>query len=112
GAINYVDGAGNYLYLSGASDAYQKGAGPDYSLENISGMAGTIGASFDVGGGSSVNIAYGMAKLDMDDYVDDIGGNPTEQLQNAFVNYMWTPVKSVTMGVEYGFFDKELKSGD
>ena len=28
------------------------------------------------------------------------------------LNYMWTPVKNVMMGVEYGYFDQETYGGD
>jgi hypothetical protein len=104
GAINYTDGASGYLYLSGGSDAYLDGT----SLENISGFGGTLGTSINMGGGSSVNIAYGMTTLD----VDDVGPSVTETNQTVFVNYMWTPVKNTMMGVEYGYFDNEQQNGD
>ena len=93
GAINYTDGANGYLYRSGGADAYVDASG---SLESLSGMGGTIGTSLGLGGGRSVNIGYGLSKLD----VDDLGAAALETRENAFVNYMWTPVKDVMMGVE------------
>lgn len=103
GAINYVDGATNYLYLSGGSDAYLQGS----SLENNSGMGGTLGTSIKLSGGSSINVAYGMTTLDD----EGLATGDTETNQNLFVNYMWTPVKNVMMGVEYGLFDTEKVGG-
>lgn len=111
GAINYTNGASGYLYLSGGSDAYLDGN----SLENISGVGGTLGASFKLGNGRSFNVAYGMTKLDVDDLVSDTvatGSGTTETNQTVFVNYMWTPVKNTMMGVEYGYFDNEKQNGD
>lgn len=32
--------------------------------------------------------------------------------QTAFINYMWTPVQNVMMGVEYGYYDTEDVSGN
>jgi hypothetical protein len=103
GALNYVDGATNYLYLSGGSDAVVQGT----SLENNSGMGGTLGTSIKLGGGSSINVAYGMTTLDD----ENLAASDTEANQNLFVNYMWTPVQNVMMGVEYGYFENEKQSG-
>lgn len=104
GAINYVDGATQYLYLSGGTDTYLDGT----SLENNSGMGGTLGASFKLGGGNSVNVAYGITTLDD----DGLGATDTETNQNLFVNYMWAPVQNVMMGVEYGYFENEKQNGN
>ncbi|MCK0162363.1 DcaP family trimeric outer membrane transporter [Marinobacter sp. S6332] len=103
GALNYVDGATSYLYLSGGSDAVVQGT----SLENNSGMGGTLGTSIKLGGGSSINVAYGMTTLDD----ENLAAGATEANQNLFVNYMWTPVKNVMMGVEYGYHENEKQSG-
>ncbi len=105
GAVNYVDGATSYLYLSGSpGDGYLDGT----SLENTSGMGGTLGASFKMGGGSSVNVAYGLTKPDD----DGLAAGDTQTNQNLFVNYMWTPVKNTMMGVEYGYHDNEQQNGN
>lgn len=104
GALNYTDGASGYLYLSGGSDAYRDGT----SLEAISGMGGTLGTSINLGDGRSINVAYGITKLD----VDDVGAGATEQNQNVFVNYMWTPVRNTMMGIEYAYLENEKQNGD
>jgi hypothetical protein len=105
GAINYTDGANTYLYRSGGADAYIDGNG---DLENLSGMGGTIGASISLGGGRTINATYGMTKLD----VDDLAPTTNETNENAFVNYQWTPVKNVMMGVEYGYYSSETQGGE
>lgn len=123
GAFNYTDGANQYLYRSGnnfaGDDAYVTSNG---NLETISGYGGTIGASLDTGNNSSVNILYGMTKLDLTDAVaagayDALGttattGNPHEKNQMAAVNYQWTPVKHTMMGVQYAYHKTDLVNGD
>tara|TARA_R100001440_G_scaffold53394_4_gene73097 strand:- start:28066 stop:28923 length:858 start_codon:yes stop_codon:yes gene_type:complete len=122
GALNYSDGANYYLYRSGenfgAADAYLDGSG---SLETISGYGGTIGMGFDVGTGS-VNVGYGIVTNDWDDAEDDLGlglpgdddavGNQHETNSNVMLNYQFSPVKNVMMGVEYGYFMVDEVDGD
>ena len=52
--------------------------------------------------------------LDLDDAI--AAGATTnadaESNQNAFLNYMWSPVSNVMFGVEYGYFDQETVAGD
>lgn len=113
GAINYTDGANGYLWRSGSNyygpSAYLDGD----SVETIAGYGGSIGVTMELGGGRSINLGYGMTTLDLDDAVDN--GTPDSQAetnQNVLVNYMWTPVQNVMMGVEYGYFDQETVAGD
>lgn len=114
GSVTYTDGANGYLWRSGSNyygpSAYVEGN----SLETIAGYGGNIGVSMAMGGGRSINVAYGMTTLDLDDAI--AAGATTnadpETNQNMFVNYMWTPVKSVMMGVEYAYFDQETVAGD
>ncbi len=105
GVVNYSDGANGYLYRSGGADAYVDGNG---DLESLSGIGGALGASFNLGGGRSINVMHGMTQLD----VDDLGAGATETNQATFVNYMWTPVKNVMMGVEYARWATENQGGD
>lgn len=104
GAINYTDGANGYLYRSGGADAYVDANG---DLKNLSGVGGTVGTSISLGGGRTINATYGMDKLD----VNDLAATTIETRQNAFVNYQWTPVENVMMGVEYGYYKQETQGG-
>jgi hypothetical protein len=107
GNLQYTDGANSYLYLSGGDDAYIDDNG---SLETVSGMGGTIGTSVSLGSGRSVNVVYGMTKIDVDDscYAD----STNETRANLLANYMFTPVENVTMGVELQHWMTETKGGD
>ncbi|PFG11180.1 DcaP family trimeric outer membrane transporter [Marinobacter sp. LV10MA510-1] len=113
GAVNYTDGASGYLWRSGSNyygdSAYLDGN----NVETIKGYGGSVGVSMDLGGGRSVNLGYGMTTLDLDDAVKVNTGMTTtaETNQNVLINYMWTPVKNVMMGVEYGYLDQESQGG-
>ncbi|MCH8499424.1 MAG: hypothetical protein LAT63_13180 [Marinobacter sp.] len=109
GAINFSDGANAYLYRSGenfgAEDAYLRGN----SLRTISGYGGTIGASFDLGDGRSMNIGYGLVTIDWDNAESDGAAvtNKSETNQNVMANYLWSPVRNVMLGIEYGYLHRE-----
>jgi hypothetical protein len=114
GTLNYTDGATGYLWRSGSNyygpSAYMDGN----SIETIAAYGGNVGVSMALGGGRSINVAYGMTKMDLDDAIanSSLTNGAPETNQNMFVNYMWTPVKNVMMGVEYGYFDQETVAGD
>lgn len=114
GAANFTDGANGYLWRSG-SNYYGPSAYVDgNSLETIEGYGFSIGTSVALGGGRSINVGYGTTMLDLDDAI--AAGATTnadpESNQNAFLNYMWSPVSNVMFGVEYGYFDQETVAGD
>lgn len=116
GTVSYTDGANGYLYRSGenfgAEDAYLMGD----SLETIAGYGGSVGMGFNMGGGRSINVGYGIATVDWDDAEDDLGAaavaGKSETNQNIMANYIWSPIKNVMMGVEYAYFKRENVSGD
>lgn len=116
GTVNYSDGANLYLYRSGENfggeDAYLDGN----DLNTIAGYAATVGTSVDIGDGRSVNLSYGFATMDWDDAEADLGTaaveDKSETNQKAMINYIWTPVSNVMMGVEYAYYHRENVSGD
>ncbi|WP_020407850.1 DcaP family trimeric outer membrane transporter [Hahella ganghwensis] len=109
GAFNYSDGANAYLYRSGNDfggiDAYVFNG----SLETVTGYGGTLGVSTSIGSGS-LNIAYGMATMDLDDYDNDVGVavGTHETNTNMFINYQWKPMDNVMMGVELARFETDF----
>jgi hypothetical protein len=114
GSVSYTDGATGYLWRSGSNyygpSAYLDGN----SVETIEAYGGNIGVSMALGGGRSINVAYGMTTQDLDDAVanSSLTNAAPETNQNVLLNYMWTPVQNVMMGVEYGYFDQETVAGD
>jgi hypothetical protein len=126
GVVNYVNGGDIYLYRSGDNYAVEYGyVDNSGSIELISGYSASVGASFDLGGGRSINTGVGMVEVDWDDARNDLGGTTildpeTEATINdkqetntmAMINYQWSPVKAVTMGVEYSYFMVDEVDGD
>ncbi|WP_297790848.1 DcaP family trimeric outer membrane transporter [uncultured Marinobacter sp.] len=116
GSLSYTDGANSYLYRSGdnfgAASAYVDPATGD--VETISGYGGTLGAGFNLGGGRSVNVGYGLVEVDWDDAEADgvLVADQSETNSAIMANYQWTPVQNVMMGVEYQLLDRENVSGD
>ena len=115
GTLTYSDGANSYLYRSGdnfgAASAYVDGSG---DVEAVSGYGGSVGAGFNLGGGRSINIGYGIVEVDWDDAEDDgIAdiGDQSESNSAVMANYQWTPVKNVMMGVEYQFLQRDNVDG-
>ena len=58
-----------------------------------------------------------FAALHWDDALRDLPGsaeigNKQETNTMAMINYQWSPVKAVTMGVEYSYFMVEEVDGD
>ncbi|MEE2764021.1 DcaP family trimeric outer membrane transporter [Marinobacter sp.] len=118
GVINYTNGSNTYLYRSGenyaAEDGYVDPATGD--LELISGYGGTVGMTYDIGGGRSVNVGVGMTNVDWDDALRDLGpgtiNDKHEKNTSALINYQWSPVKHATMGIEYGYYMVDEVDGD
>lgn len=114
GAINYADGANAYVYRAGTNfagaDAYVDTNG---DLETIEAVGGALGASFGLGGGRSVNVGYGTSMSDLDDAVASgaVAATATEQNTSMYVNYMWSPVDSVNMGVQFENLETESQGG-
>ncbi|WP_166263208.1 DcaP family trimeric outer membrane transporter [Marinobacter caseinilyticus] len=115
GSANYSDGANAYLYRSGnnfaAIDAYVDANG---DVETVSGIGASVGASFDLGGGRSVNAVYGMTDVDLEDAFNAGVAAATDNETNTMmaVNYQWTPVKNVMMGVQYAYHQVDDVNGD
>ncbi|RBP76355.1 DcaP family trimeric outer membrane transporter [Marinobacter nauticus] len=114
GAINYTDGANAYVYRAGGNfgqiDAYNDGG----DIETVESYGGALSASMGLGEGRSVNLGYGMATVDLDDAVDAgaLAANTTDTNTMAFINYQWSPIGKVKMGVEYAYLETETQGGD
>ncbi|RBP74119.1 DcaP family trimeric outer membrane transporter [Marinobacter nauticus] len=113
GNLNYTDGANGYLWRSGTNyygeDAYLNGD----SVETIAGYGANLGATFKVGPGA-LSVVYGLTSMDWDDAKED-GLNVADKHErntNAFITYKWSPLKSVTLGAEYGRYEVKKVNGD
>lgn len=117
GALVHGDGIGNYIYgnpalASGVGGGYLDGEGQAQTIE-ASGAA--LGVSLKAGPGT-INLAYGLATADLDDAIADGAVSPLaptdDRWENLFINYMWSPLRDVTYGVEAGFHQRDTARGE
>lgn len=111
GSIVHGDGIGAYQYLAPVgSPAYVDSNG---NLETIKGTGGTAGVSVAAGPGN-VSLGYGISTVDLDDAVADgaMAATANEKFEGVFLNYIWSPIRNVTYGVEAGYHSRKQVDGD
>ncbi len=109
GALTWGDGIGEYMQNNPSAPAYLKGD----SVETIEAWGANIGMSLAVGPGA-INLGYGIAKADLDDARDaGIAGveGANEQFEAVHLNYIWSPVKRVSYGIEAAYHTREVVDG-
>lgn len=109
GSMSYGEGIGGYLQESPGTAAYVDGD----SVETVESFGGTLGLSAVMGMGT-MNVAYGIAEVDIDDAVaaGALAATNSEQFQSLFVNYIWSPATDVTYGVEAGYHTRDAQNGE
>lgn len=110
GALTFGDGMGGYQYLNPAAPAYVDAAG---DLETIESIGGTLGLSVKAGVGA-LNLGYGVSTADIDDAVaaGAVTAAANEKFESIYLNYMWSPIKNVSYGIEAGLHSRETQSGE
>ncbi|WP_444678185.1 DcaP family trimeric outer membrane transporter [Halomonas sp. E19] len=108
GLVNLSEGANSYLYLSGGlfngADAYIDSNG---NLQTLSGKGASVGLSYQISPHLAMNATSGFTDVDPGD--EAVGGNADRVNRNAFLNLMWTPTDRLMYGVEYGYYETELR---
>ncbi|EZQ02381.1 DcaP family trimeric outer membrane transporter [Acinetobacter sp. Ver3] len=105
--VSYVKGNSNYLY--GSNSAYVVDA--NNNIEQNEFIATQVGATYKFSPQLRSTLAYGAH------YADDSTGyaktNPSanETVQQAWINFIYTPVKPVDLGVEYINGKREIFAG-
>lgn len=109
GSVTHGDGIGGYLYLSPAQAGFVDSSG---DLETIEATGGGVSVSVAAGSGS-FNLGYGLVKADLDDAFSEggVAGTADESYASTFVNYIWSPLKGVTYGLEVGHHTAEQING-
>ena len=112
GDVSYVEGNSNYLY--GSNTAYVVDANGD--IEQNKFTAVQIGATYKFNEKLRSTLAYGALFADEDtDYAKafkDVGNNSAnKEVQQAWLNVSYTPVKPIDLGVEYVNGKREAFTG-
>lgn len=110
GAVTHGDGLGGYLYGSPSGAGFIDASG---SVEGIKGIGGTVGMTISVGSGN-VNVAYGIASVDLDDAVGQgaMSSQATDRAESVYLNYIWSPARPISYGVEVGYHSRGTQSGE
>lgn len=109
GAFTHGDGLGGYLYASPGQAGYIDNSG---NVDGIEGTGGTFGMSMAAGSGN-VNLAYGIATVDLDDAVDEgaISSTSTDKVESIYLNYIWSPADRISYGIEAGYHARDTHDG-
>ncbi|MFB9146840.1 hypothetical protein ACFFU2_09945 [Halomonas alkalicola] len=60
-----------------------------------------------------MTLGYGIARADLDD-AEAAGAataNSNKQFEAVHLNYIWSPIRNVTYGVEVGYHTREVQDG-
>src|SRR5690554_4358448 len=109
-SVVHGDGVGGYLNLNPGAPAYVV----DGNVETIEATGGTLAATLKVGPGA-ITLGTAIAKADWDDAVNDglTGADKAnEEFRSTHLNYIWSPVKKITFGVEAAYHERETWEGD
>lgn len=109
GALTYGDGIGEYMQNNPSAPSYLDGD----SIETIEAWGANVGMSLAAGPGD-INLGYGISHADLGDAekagIAGING-ANEQFEAVHLNYIWSPVKRVSYGIEAGYHTREVVDG-
>ncbi|WP_375170535.1 DcaP family trimeric outer membrane transporter [Marinobacter sp.] len=102
-------GLGGYLNRNPGAPGYVV----DGEVTTIAATGGTLGVTVKVGQGN-VTLGTAIAKADWDEAVrDGLAGAEVanEEFRSTHLNYIWSPINKITLGVEAAYHERELWSG-
>lgn len=107
--VSYVDGNSNYLY--GSNSAYVVNAANGKIAQNEA-FGVQVGGTYKFNEKLRSTLAYGA--LFADDSTDYATSNPTanEEVYQAWINFIYSPVKPLDLGVEYINGKRDTFAGD
>ncbi|WP_416139362.1 DcaP family trimeric outer membrane transporter [Halomonas sp. HK25] len=112
GGVTHGDGVGGYMEEAPGAPAYVDPA--TGSVEPITLTGGTVGVRIATGPGH-INLGYGYATADLDDAIDAGVANANvanETFTDLHLNYIWSPMRNVSYGVEVSRQTREIASGE
>lgn len=113
GDVSYVEGNSNYLY--GSNTAYVVGANGD--IEQNKFTAVQVGATYKFNEKLRSTLAYGALFADDDTtyaktFKDAGNTSANKEVQQAWLNVIYSPVKPIDLGVEYVNGKREALNGE
>lgn len=107
--VSYVDGNSNYLY--GSNSAYVVNTSNGKIAQNEA-FGVQVGGTYKFNEKLRSTLAYGA--LFADDSTDYATSNPTanEEVYQAWINFIYSPVKPLDLGVEYINGKRDTFAGD
>lgn len=105
--VSYVKGNSNYLI--GSNDAYEI---VDGNIEQNEAIAANIGATYRISPKLRTTLAYGTIIADDGTKFAKANGGANERLSQAWVNFIYSPVKPIDFGIEYVKGDRKTFAGE
>ena len=97
--VSHVVGNSNYLY--GSNSAYVGNATNSNSIEQNEFNAVQVGATYKFSPKLRSTLAYGAILADDDTDYAALNTTANEKVQQAWINFIYTPVAPIDLGVEY-----------
>ncbi len=110
GSLTHGDGIGGYLEGNPAAPAYFDPNTGD--LETIRATGGTLGITAAAGPGD-ITLGYGVARASLSDAqaAGAVAADDNKQFEAIHLNYLWSPIRNVTYGIEAGYHTREVVDG-
>lgn len=112
GGMTHGEGIGGYMEEAPGAPAYVDPV--TGSVEPITLTGGTAGVRVAAGPGH-LNLGYGYATADLDDAIEAGVANAdiaNETFTDLHLNYIWSPMRNVSYGVEVSRQTREIASGE
>ena len=104
--VSYVKGNSNYLI--GSNNAYSVVNG---NIEQNEAIAANIGATYSINPKLRTTLAYGTIIADDGTKFAKANAGANEKLSQAWVNFIYSPVKPIDFGIEYVNGDRKTFDG-